>query len=44
MAQLVQRFLETITVGVLEGGEVLYIHVIGCSQPFRLAAHARRVL
>jgi len=39
MAQLVQRFQESINLGVLEGGEVLYIHVIECSQPFRLAAH-----
>jgi DNA-binding IclR family transcriptional regulator len=40
MAQLVQRFQETTNLGVLEGGEVLYIHVIECSQPFRLSAHA----
>jgi DNA-binding IclR family transcriptional regulator len=40
MAQLVQRFQETINLGVVEGGEVLYIHVIECSHPFRLAAHA----
>jgi DNA-binding IclR family transcriptional regulator len=40
MAQLVQRFQETINLGVLDGGEVLYIHVIECSHPFRLAAHA----
>jgi DNA-binding IclR family transcriptional regulator len=40
MAQLVQRFQETINLGILEGGEVLYIHVIECSHPFRLAAHA----
>jgi DNA-binding IclR family transcriptional regulator len=40
MAQLVQRFQETINLGILDGGEVLYIHVIECSHPFRLAAHA----
>lgn len=40
MAQLLQRFQETINLGVLDGGEVLYIHVIECSHPFRLAAHA----
>jgi DNA-binding IclR family transcriptional regulator len=40
MAQLVQRFQETINLGILDAGEVLYIHVIECSHPFRLAAHA----
>ncbi len=40
MAKLVQRFQETINLGVLEGAEVLYIHVLECSHPFRLAAHA----
>jgi IclR family acetate operon transcriptional repressor len=40
MAELLQRFQETINLGVLEGGEVLYIHVLECSHPFRLAAHA----
>jgi DNA-binding IclR family transcriptional regulator len=40
MAQLLQRFQETINLGILEGGEVLYIHVIECSHAFRLAAHA----
>jgi DNA-binding IclR family transcriptional regulator len=40
MAKLVQRFQETINLGVLEAGEVLYIHVLECSHPFRLAAHA----
>jgi len=40
MAQLVQRFQETTNLGVLDGGEVLYIHVIECSHAFRLAAHA----
>jgi DNA-binding IclR family transcriptional regulator len=40
MAQLLQRFQETINLGVLDGGEVLYIHVLECSHAFRLAAHA----
>jgi DNA-binding IclR family transcriptional regulator len=40
MAQLVQRFQETINLGILDAGQVLYIHVIECSHPFRLAAHA----
>jgi DNA-binding IclR family transcriptional regulator len=40
MAQLVQRFQETVNLGILDGGEVLYIHVIECSNAFRLAAHA----
>lgn len=40
MARLVQQFQETINLGILDGGEVLYIHVIECSQAFRLAAHA----
>jgi DNA-binding IclR family transcriptional regulator len=40
MAQLLRRFQETINLGVLDGGEVLYIHVLECSHPFRLAAHA----
>jgi IclR family acetate operon transcriptional repressor len=40
MGQLLQRFQETINLGVLEGGEVLYIHVLECSHAFRLAAHA----
>jgi DNA-binding IclR family transcriptional regulator len=40
MARLLQRFQETINLGILDGGEVLYIHVLECSHPFRLAAHA----
>jgi len=40
MVRLLQRFQETMNLGVLEGGEVLYIHVLECSHPFRLAAHA----
>ncbi len=40
MAQLLRRFQETINLGVLDGGEVLYIHVLECSHAFRLAAHA----
>ncbi len=40
MAELLRRFQETINLGVLDGGEVLYIHVLECSHPFRLAAHA----
>ncbi len=40
MAELVQRFQETVNLGILDGGEVLYIHVIECSHAFRLAAHA----
>ncbi len=40
MAELVQRFQETVNLGILDAGEVLYIHVIECSHAFRLAAHA----
>jgi len=40
MAELVQRFQETVNLGILDAGEVLYIHVIECSHVFRLAAHA----
>jgi DNA-binding IclR family transcriptional regulator len=40
MAQLLRRFQETINLGVLNSGEVLYIHVLECSHAFRLAAHA----
>ena len=40
MARLVQEFQETTNLGVLDGGEVLYIHVHECSHAFRLAAHA----
>jgi IclR family transcriptional regulator, KDG regulon repressor len=40
MADLLRRFRETVNVGVLEDGEVLYIRVLECSHAFRLAAHA----
>ncbi len=40
MADLLRQFQETINLGVLDGGEVLYIHVLECSHAFRLAAHA----
>ncbi len=40
MADLLRRFQETVNLGILDGGEVLYIHVLECSHAFRLAAHA----
>lgn len=40
MAALLRRFQETVNLGVLDDGEVLYIHVMESSQVFRLAAHA----
>lgn len=40
MAQLLRQFQETINLGVLDVGEVLYIHVLECAHAFRLAAHA----
>ncbi|HEX5483264.1 MAG TPA: IclR family transcriptional regulator [Terriglobia bacterium] len=40
MAGLLRRFQETVNLGVLDDGEVLYIHVMESSQVFRLAAHA----
>jgi IclR family acetate operon transcriptional repressor len=40
MAELLRRFRETVNLGVLDGGEVLYIRVQESSHAFRLAAHA----
>ncbi len=40
MATLLSRFQETVNLGVLDGGEVLYIHVLESPHAFRLAAHA----
>jgi IclR family transcriptional regulator, KDG regulon repressor len=40
MTRLLNRFHETVNLGVLDGGEVLYIHVLESPHAFRLAAHA----
>jgi IclR family transcriptional regulator, KDG regulon repressor len=40
MAELLRRFRETVNLGVLDDGEVLYIRVHESSHAFRLAAHA----
>jgi DNA-binding IclR family transcriptional regulator len=40
MAELLQRFRETVNLGILDDGEVLYIRVVESSHAFRLAAHA----
>ena len=40
MANLLNRYKETVNLGVLDGGDVLYIHVIESPHAFRLAAHA----
>jgi DNA-binding IclR family transcriptional regulator len=40
MAKLLHRFQETVNLGVLDDGEVLYIRVMESPQVFRLAAHA----
>jgi DNA-binding IclR family transcriptional regulator len=40
MAELLRRFRETVNLGVLDEGEVLYIRVLESSHVFRLAAHA----
>lgn len=40
MAALLHRFQETVNLGVLDGGEVLYIRVLESPHAFRLAAHA----
>jgi DNA-binding IclR family transcriptional regulator len=40
MVSLVSRFRETVNLGVLDGDEVLYIHVLQSPQPLRLAAQA----
>jgi DNA-binding IclR family transcriptional regulator len=40
MAELLHRFQETVNLGVLADGEVLYIRVMESPQVFRLAAHA----
>jgi len=40
MAELLRRFRETVNLGVLDQGEVLYIRVLESSHALRLAAHA----
>ena len=40
MQKLVDRFKETVNLGVIDGNEVLYIHVIESPLMLRLAAHA----
>jgi DNA-binding IclR family transcriptional regulator len=40
MRGLVDQFKETVNLGVLDGNEVLYIHVIESPHMLRLAAHA----
>jgi len=40
MAELLRRFRETVNLGVLDDGEVLYVRVLESSHAFRLAAHA----
>ncbi len=40
IAELHSRFHETVNLGVLDQGEVLYIHVLESPHAFRLAAHA----
>lgn len=40
MAELLRRFSETVNLGVLDNGEVLYLRVVESSHAFRLAAHA----
>jgi len=40
MAQLLRQFQETVNLGVVDGGEVLYIRVLESPHVFRLAAHA----
>lgn len=40
MASILNRFQETVNLGVLDDGEVLYIRVMESPHVFRLAAHA----
>jgi IclR family acetate operon transcriptional repressor len=40
MAELLRRFRETVNLGVLDQGEVLYIRVLESSHALRLTAHA----
>lgn len=40
MTDLLSRFRETVNLGILDGVEVLYVHVIESPHAFRLAAHA----
>ncbi len=40
MARLLSSFQETVNLGVLDGGEALYVHVLESPHAFRLAAHA----
>lgn len=40
MAVVLRKFQETVNLGVLDNGEVLYIRVLESSHPFRIAAHA----
>ena len=44
IAELHSRFHETVNLGVLDQGEVLYIHVLESPHAFRLAAHAGRTI
>lgn len=40
MTVLLNRFRETVNLGVIDGGDVLYVHVLESPHAFRLAAHA----
>jgi len=40
MSILLNRFKETVNLGVIDGGDVLYIYVLESPHAFRLAAHA----
>ena len=40
MTVLLNRFNETVNLGVIDGGDVLYVHVLESPHAFRLAAHA----
>lgn len=40
MTVLLNRFRETVNLGILDGGDVLYVHVLESPHAFRLAAHA----
>ncbi|HZT72195.1 MAG TPA: IclR family transcriptional regulator [Terriglobales bacterium] len=40
MREVLRRFQETVNLGVLEEGEVVYLRVLESPHPFRLAAHA----
>lgn len=38
MHQLLEKFNETVNLGILKNGEILYIEMLESSQPFRMAA------